>query len=97
MLRSSGRDEAIGRLHEELLALFSDQFAKRLAGPDAGVRAELLMAWMLGTSLVRTTFPDSKLAAAPEGTLERYMRAGVEVLIGPPPGDSRDAPCDDGN
>ncbi|MFD0392326.1 hypothetical protein ACFQ3Z_04115 [Streptomyces nogalater] len=54
VLRSSGRDEAVARLRADFSEVFSTRLAARLGGPDADLRAELLAAWMLGTSLVLT-------------------------------------------
>lgn len=85
VLRSSGRDEAVARLRADFTEVFSKRLAARLDGPDAGLRAELLAAWMLGTSLMRTEIRPPALASAPDATLERYLRAGIEVLLGPVP------------
>ncbi|MEU0202444.1 MULTISPECIES: TetR family transcriptional regulator [unclassified Streptomyces] len=85
VLRSSGRDEAVARLRADFTDVFSRRLAARLGGPDADLRAELLAAWMLGTSLMLTEIRPPALAAAPDATLERYLRAGIEVLLGPAP------------
>ncbi|MDQ1014134.1 TetR/AcrR family transcriptional regulator [Streptomyces afghaniensis] len=87
VLRSSGRDEAVARLRADFTDVFSRRLAARLDGPDADLRAELLAAWMLGTSLMRTEIRPPALASAPDATLERYLRAGIEVLLGPAPED----------
>ncbi|WP_257231928.1 TetR/AcrR family transcriptional regulator [Streptomyces sp. Rer75] len=84
VLRSSSRDEAIGRLREELTDMFSKRFAARLAGPHAEVRAELLVAWVLGTSLMRGTIQSPALASAEnQDVFEQFLRAGIDVLISP--------------
>ncbi|MCG0068714.1 TetR/AcrR family transcriptional regulator [Streptomyces tricolor] len=85
VLRSSGRDEAVARLRADFTEVFTKRLAARLTGPDADLRAELLAAWMLGTSLMRTEIRPPALAAAPDATLERYLRAGIEILLGPSP------------
>ncbi|MET9760766.1 TetR family transcriptional regulator [Streptomyces sp. NPDC006372] len=87
VLRSSGRDEAVARLRADFTEVFSERLAARLGGPDADLRAELLAAWMLGTSLMRTEIRPPALASAPDATLERYLREGIEVLLGPLPED----------
>ncbi|MFF7795731.1 TetR family transcriptional regulator [Streptomyces sp. NPDC007991] len=87
VLRSSGRDEAVARLRADFTDVFSRRLAARLDGPDADLRAELLAAWMLGTSLMRTEIRPPALASAPDATLERYLRAGIEVLLGAAPED----------
>ncbi|MGW0476402.1 hypothetical protein [Streptomyces coeruleorubidus] len=40
---------------------------------------------MLGTSLMRTEIRPPALVSTPDATLERYLRAGIEVLLGPGP------------
>ncbi|GAA4325250.1 hypothetical protein GCM10023086_52210 [Streptomyces venetus] len=85
VLRSSGRDEAVARLRADFTEVFSERLAARLGGPDADLRAELLAAWMLGTSLMRSEIRPPALASAPDATLERYLREGIEVLLGPLP------------
>lgn len=91
VLRSSGRDEAVARLRADFTDVFSRRLAARLDGPDADLRAELLAAWMLGTSLMRTEIRPPALVSAPDATLERYLRAGIEVLLGPAPQDDDSA------
>ena len=84
VLRSSSRDEAIGRLREELTDMFTKRFAGRLEGPHAEVRAELLVAWVLGTSLMRGTIQTPALASAEnQAVFEQFLRAGVDVLLSP--------------
>lgn len=84
VLRSSSRDEAIGRFREELTDLFTERFAARLTGPHAEVRAELLVAWVLGTSLMRGTIQSPALASAEnQDVFEQFLRAGIDVLISP--------------
>ena len=84
VLRSSSRDEAIGRLREELTDMFTKRFAARLDGPHAEVRAELLVAWVLGTSLMRGTIQTPALASAEnQDVFEQFLRAGVDLLISP--------------
>ncbi|GGU15310.1 hypothetical protein GCM10010244_47300 [Streptomyces coeruleorubidus] len=82
VLRSSGRDEAVARLRADFTEVFSHRLAARIGGPDADLRAELLAAWMLGTSLMRTEIRPPALVSTPDATLERYLRAGIEVLLG---------------
>ncbi|WP_063787062.1 TetR/AcrR family transcriptional regulator [Streptomyces sp. NBRC 110028] len=84
VLRSSSRDEAVGRLRGELTSLFTKRFAARLDGPHAEVRAELLVAWVLGTSLMRGTIQTPALASAEnQEVFEQFLRAGIDVLISP--------------
>ncbi|MEU6912552.1 TetR family transcriptional regulator [Streptomyces olindensis] len=96
VLRSSGRDEAVARLRADFTEIFSRRLAARLDGPDADLRAELLAAWMLGTSLMRTEIRPPALVSTPDATLERYLRAGIEVLLGPAPAPATSPAQDDG-
>ncbi|WP_318205487.1 TetR/AcrR family transcriptional regulator [Streptomyces sp. SCL15-4] len=83
VLRSSGRDAAFAQLRADFTDVFSTRLAARLGGPDADLRAELLAAWVLGTSLVLTEIRPPALQAAPDAKLERYLRAVIETLLGP--------------
>ncbi|MEV6807896.1 TetR/AcrR family transcriptional regulator [Streptomyces sp. NPDC017248] len=90
VLRSSGRDEAVAQLRADFTDVFTKRLASRLGGPDADLRAELLAAWMLGTSLMRTEIRPPALISAPDATVERYLRAGIEVLLYPAPRDGEE-------
>nr|WSZ94698.1 TetR/AcrR family transcriptional regulator [Streptomyces sp. NBC_00857] len=83
VLRSSSREEAVGQLRDEITEVFSESFAKRLDGPDAEVRAELLSAWLLGTTLMRMAIRTPALVAASDSTLLTYLRAGIDPLLSP--------------
>ncbi|MEO3973857.1 TetR/AcrR family transcriptional regulator [Streptomyces sp. CAU 1734] len=83
VLRSSDREEAVGRLRDEIAEVFSGRFAGRLEGPDAELRAELLSAWLLGTTLLRTAIRTPALVAVPDATLLQYLRAGIDPLLKP--------------
>jgi AcrR family transcriptional regulator len=93
VLRSSSRDEAIGRLREEMTDMFTTRFAARLEGPHAEVRTEMMVAWVLGTSLMRGTIQTPALASAKnQDVFEQFLRAGVDMLINPEAGNlSREA------
>ncbi|MFI1017837.1 TetR family transcriptional regulator [Streptomyces sp. NPDC020965] len=81
VLRSSSREEAVGRLRDEISEIFSESFAKRLDGPDAELRAELLSAWLLGTTLMRTAIRTPALASVSDSTLLKYLKAGIDPLL----------------
>ncbi|MER5772633.1 TetR/AcrR family transcriptional regulator [Streptomyces sp. NPDC001985] len=89
VLRSSSREEAVGRLRDEIAGIFTETFAERLDGPDAALRAELLSAWLLGTTLMRMAIRTPALASASDGALLRYLRAGIDPLLNPPDGYDR--------
>ncbi|NYI05303.1 TetR/AcrR family transcriptional regulator [Allostreptomyces psammosilenae] len=83
LLRSANRDEATERFREHLTRIFSVSFAKRLSGPDAGVRAELFVAWLLGCSMLRSVFRMPGLVAVSEETLRRHLAAAAKALLEP--------------
>ncbi|MFC6063594.1 TetR/AcrR family transcriptional regulator [Streptomyces ochraceiscleroticus] len=90
VLRSSSREEALRHFRDKVAEVFSGRFAERLEGPDAELRAELLAAWLLGTSLMRKAFRTPALDAASPATLETHLRAGLAALLQP---DQRDCGC----
>ena len=73
-LRSSNREESLGRLREDIAEVFSERFARRLEGEDAEVRAELLGAWLMGVTLMRLSIRSPALSSASHDTLLRYLR-----------------------
>ncbi|MFV2119667.1 TetR/AcrR family transcriptional regulator [Streptomyces sp. Act-28] len=83
MLCSPGREEAVGRLRSEVTEIFSEHFARRLEGPDAEVRAELLAAWLLGMTLMRLTIRTPGLSSVPDLTVFPYVRKAVDLLLRP--------------
>ncbi|MFI5617218.1 TetR/AcrR family transcriptional regulator [Streptomyces sp. NPDC051567] len=86
VLRSSGQEGAVARLRGEIAEVFSEGFAGRLEGPDAGLRAELLAAWLLGATLMRMAIGTPELVSASDGALLRCLRAGIDPLLDPPGG-----------
>ncbi|MGI5472704.1 TetR/AcrR family transcriptional regulator [Streptomyces sp. CA-132043] len=86
-LRSSSRGETVEQFREGVAEVFSRNFAERLEGPDAALRAELLAAWLLGTSLMRKAFRTPALDSASEASLHTHLRAGVARLLHPDRGD----------
>ncbi|MDX3385525.1 TetR family transcriptional regulator [Streptomyces niveiscabiei] len=90
MLRSPSREEAVGRLRSDVTEIFSEHFARRLDGPDAEVRAELLAAWLLGMTLMRLAVQTPALSSVPDRTVLPYIRKAVELLLRPC-GDGEDA------
>jgi AcrR family transcriptional regulator len=99
MLRSPSREEAVGRLRSDVTEIFSEHFARRLDGPDAEVRAELLAAWLLGMTLMRLAVQTPALSSVPDRTVLPYIRKAVDLLLRPCDAeeDTRDdRPCGQG-
>lgn len=86
MLRSPSREEAVAKLRDEVTQVFSENFACRLEGPDAQVRAELLASWMLGMTLMRMAIQSPALSEVPQSVVQPYIRAAVDALLAVPEG-----------
>ncbi|QNP75017.1 TetR/AcrR family transcriptional regulator [Streptomyces roseirectus] len=83
MLRSPSREEAVARLRSDVTEIFSEHFARRLDGPDAQVRAELLAAWALGMTLMRLAVQTPALSSVPDSAVLPYVRKAVDPLLRP--------------
>ncbi|QNP75128.1 helix-turn-helix transcriptional regulator [Streptomyces roseirectus] len=83
MLRSPSREEAVARLRSDVTEIFSEHFARRLDGPDAQVRAELLAAWALGMTLMRLAVQTPALSSVPDNAVLPYVRKAVDLLLRP--------------
>ncbi|WP_051871687.1 TetR family transcriptional regulator [Streptomyces sclerotialus] len=91
VLRSSSREDAVRHFRDKVAEVFSGRFAERLEGPDAELRAELLAAWLLGTSLMRKAFRTPALDSASDAALHTHLRAGIARLLQP---EQRGCGCD---
>lgn len=85
VLRGAGCAEVGEEIRSELGAAYTSAFAA-LAGTDdhadAVVRAELLLAWLLGLALMRSVQPAGSLA--PAATIKAHLtRAAAALLSGP--------------
>lgn len=85
-LRSAGSSEAVEAVRDELGVVFSDAFAGVAGGdgPDARLRAELLLGWLLGINLLRNVLRSGAVrAAAPDAVVEHVARGAGALLRGP--------------
>ncbi|MFJ1930463.1 MULTISPECIES: TetR/AcrR family transcriptional regulator [unclassified Streptomyces] len=87
-LRSVGRgDEAAGTLRE-----LGEEYQSALAGlsgaPDAVLRADLAMAWLLGIGLMRTVVAREPLAGAEPDDVCRLVLGTLSHLWSAEPGDA---------
>ncbi|MDA0566289.1 TetR/AcrR family transcriptional regulator [Streptomonospora sp. S1-112] len=64
MLRSSGRDHVRAQLRTRICDDYLGEFARRLDGPDAALRAELLGALLLGMGVMRSLVGSPALGEA---------------------------------
>lgn len=65
MLRSAGHDAVRDQLRDQLCDGYLREFADRLDGPDAALRAELLGALLLGLGVLRSMIGTPAVTAAP--------------------------------
>ncbi|GEL17120.1 TetR/AcrR family transcriptional regulator [Pseudonocardia asaccharolytica] len=84
VLRSAGNSEAAAAVRDELSTSYGRAFAS-LADTDdpadAAVRANLLMAWLLGIGLLRTVLKTEPLAHAdPQAITAHVMRVAPALL-----------------
>lgn len=93
VLRSPSREEAVERFRQDVAKVFTERFAARLTGDDAQVRAELVAAWMLGSSLMYKAFRTPALTGAEPELLRAHIRAGVSQLLGLPDGEAEGGGC----
>ncbi len=81
VLRGAGSPQIGDEVRAELSEAYTSAFADLVDTPDradAELRAELLLSWLFGIALLRTTVP--RAAAARE-----HLLRGARALLGPPP------------
>ncbi|WP_433760082.1 TetR family transcriptional regulator [Nocardia sp. CA-135398] len=80
-LRSSGHDEGAAAVRREL----GDEYVRALSaltdGPDAELRADLLLAWLLGIGLVRSVHRRDPLASADPAAIAEHVLRAARVLL----------------
>lgn len=87
-LRSAGSSEVVDALRDELGAAYTAEFAA-IAGadgpddPDARLRAELLLAWLLGVNFLRNVLRSETIRDAdPDVVVGHVVRAAATMLHG---------------
>lgn len=80
-LRSSGTDRADEALRAQLDAEYTRALSGLTDAPDAELRADLAMAWLLGIGLVRSITRKDPLATAPAHEIERLIGPAVRTLL----------------
>ncbi|MFI5778364.1 TetR family transcriptional regulator [Nocardia sp. NPDC051570] len=80
-LRSSGHDEGAAAIRQEL----GDEYVRELAtladGPDGELRADLVLAWLLGIALIRSVHQREPLAGADPADVARHVLRAARVLL----------------
>ncbi len=85
LLRSGGRAVGQARLQAAVCGPYLDGLAEGLDGEDAELRAELLVAWVLGVAVMRGVVPGTRLGQADQEAVARYSAAVVSGLVEGPP------------
>ncbi|MBB5913849.1 AcrR family transcriptional regulator [Nocardia transvalensis] len=80
-LRSSGHDEGTSAIRQQL----GDEYVRALAtltdDPDGDLRADLLLAWLLGIGLVRSVHHREPLASADPADVARHVLHAARALL----------------
>jgi AcrR family transcriptional regulator len=90
-VRSSGHDEGASAIQEELGEEFRRALSALTDAPDAELRADLVLAWLLGIVLMRSVYHRQPLAGAdPAAVADHVLRGARQLLAGvdmnfPPP------------
>ncbi|MHA6795438.1 TetR family transcriptional regulator [Pseudonocardia bannensis] len=86
VLRSAGNSDATAALRAELGAGYGSAFASLVCTDDpadAALRAELLLAWLLGIGLLRTVLRTESMAGADPEVVSRHVERAATALLGP--------------
>lgn len=89
VLRSTGSSEAGALMRAELEARWAGAFASLATtddADDAALRAELVLAWLLGIGLLRTVIATRPIAAADPDAITGHVLRGVRAVLGGAPG-----------
>ncbi|WP_024801485.1 TetR/AcrR family transcriptional regulator [Nocardia sp. BMG51109] len=80
-LRSSGHESSASVIRREL----GDEYVRELSaltdGPDGELRAELLLAWLLGIGLVRSVHRRESLASADPAAVAAHVLRAAQALL----------------
>ncbi|MEV6338153.1 TetR family transcriptional regulator [Nocardia vinacea] len=80
-LRSSGHDEGAAAVRRELGDEYVGALSALTDGADAELRADLLLAWLLGIGLVRSVHRRDPLASADPATVAEHVLRAARVLL----------------
>ncbi|GEL26215.1 TetR family transcriptional regulator [Pseudonocardia sulfidoxydans NBRC 16205] len=84
VLRSTGSSEAGVLMRAELESRWAGAFASLAATDDvddAALRAELVLAWLLGIGLLRTVIATRPIAGADPGTISAHVLRGAQAIL----------------
>ncbi|WP_326836901.1 TetR family transcriptional regulator [Amycolatopsis rhabdoformis] len=80
-LRSTGNDAAGAALREQLGDAYGQALASLTDEPDAALRADLALAWLLGIGLVRAVTRKDPLASASADDVARLTGPAIRTLL----------------
>jgi len=80
-IRPGTNHEVVALIRSELGAGYGDALAGLTDAPDAELRADLVLAWLLGIGLSRSVLGREALAGADADSVARYVLPGVRMLL----------------
>ncbi|MEV7043045.1 TetR family transcriptional regulator [Amycolatopsis sp. NPDC051061] len=80
-LRSSGSDGAAAAIRQEIGEEYARVLATLTDEPDAGLRADLALAWLMGIALVREVSGKEPLAGADPDDICRLVLTATRTLL----------------
>ncbi|HEX3780245.1 MAG TPA: TetR family transcriptional regulator [Pseudonocardiaceae bacterium] len=81
VLRSSAHEQAASAVRQDLGAEYVRALASLTDQPDAELRADLVLAWLLGIGLLRSVVNKQPLADADPATISECVLKAVAVLL----------------
>jgi len=80
-LRSTGNDNAAAAIRNQLGTEYAHALATLTDAPDAALRADLALAWLMGISLVREIAAKEPLASADPDEVCRLVVGAIKTLL----------------
>lgn len=80
-LRSTGHGESLSVIRRELGEDFLGALSTLTDAPDADLRADLVVAWLLGIALLRSVYQREPLAGAEPAAVADNVLSAVRVLL----------------
>jgi AcrR family transcriptional regulator len=80
-IRSTGNDNAAAAIRTQLGQEYAQVLATLTDAPDAELRADLALAWLMGISLVREIAAKEPLASADPDHISRLVVGAVKTLL----------------
>jgi AcrR family transcriptional regulator len=81
LLRTLGTDDEAAAIRGKLNAAYAEALATLTDGPDAELRADLVLAWLFGISLMRGVAATQPLAGADPARVRELVLPAVRTLL----------------